>query len=46
VNDQISRDALPVPESPFEGTLPYDAKDPGAAFASIEPLRPPAAATC
>jgi hypothetical protein len=32
VTARISRDVLPIPDSPFEGTLPYDAKDPGTAF--------------
>ncbi len=40
MTDQISRDVLPIPDTPFEGTLPYDVKD--SAFAAIEPLRPPA----
>ncbi|HET9899592.1 MAG TPA: sulfatase-like hydrolase/transferase, partial [Actinomycetes bacterium] len=44
VTDQISRDVLPIPDRPFEGTLPYDAKDPDASFAAIEPLQPPAGA--
>ena len=44
VTDQISRDVLPIPDRPFEGTLPYDAKDPDASFPPIEPLRPPAGA--
>ena len=42
MTDQISRDVLPIPDKPFEGTLPYDAKDPDASFPAIEPLRPPA----
>ena len=44
MTDQISRDVLPIPDRPFEGTLPYDAKDPDASFPAIEPLRPPAGA--
>jgi arylsulfatase A-like enzyme len=44
MSDQISRDHLPIPEKPFEGELPYDAKDPEAKFPPIEPLRPPAGA--
>jgi arylsulfatase len=44
VADQISREVLPVPDRPYEGELPFDAKDPGATFAPIEPLRPPAGA--
>src|SRR3954453_20400897 len=35
---------LPIPDRPFEGTLPYDDKDPDALFPAIEPLRPPAGA--
>jgi hypothetical protein len=42
VTDQISRDVLPIQDRPFEGALPYDAKDPEALFPAIEPLRPPA----
>src|SRR3954471_13689925 len=37
-----ARDVLPIPDTPFEGTLPFDAKEPEAAFPPIEPLRPPA----
>src|SRR6476659_7213616 len=44
MTDESSRDALPIPDRPFEGTLPYDAKAPDAAFPAIEPLRPPAGA--
>src|SRR6476661_9876052 len=40
MSDQSPRDVLPIPDAPFEGALPYDARD--AAFAPIEPLRPPA----
>jgi arylsulfatase A-like enzyme len=35
------RDVLPIPDQPYEGTLPLDAKDPEATFPPIEPLRPP-----
>ncbi len=42
--DQISREVLPIPDRPYEGELPLDAKDPGAAFPPIEPLRAPAGA--
>ena len=38
------RDQLPIPDRPYEGTLPLDAKDPEATFPPIEPLRPPAGA--
>jgi arylsulfatase A-like enzyme len=44
VTDPIARENLPIPDRPFEGTLPFDAKDPGATFPPIEPLRPPAGA--
>ena len=42
MTDESSRDALPIPDRPFEGTLPFDAKDADTAFPAIEPLRPPA----
>ncbi len=42
--DQISRETLPIPHRPFDGTLPFDARDPEARFRPIEPLRPPAGA--
>src|SRR5262249_39733481 len=38
------RTALPIPDLPYEGPTPMDAKDPAASFPSIEPLRPPAGA--
>ena len=44
MTDQISRDVLPIPDRAFEGTLPYDAKDPDASFPAIESLKPPAGA--
>src|SRR6478735_8985446 len=44
VTDRISRDVLPIPDRPFQGTLPYDANDPDATFPPIHPLRPPAGA--
>jgi arylsulfatase A-like enzyme len=44
VTDQSSRDVLPIPDRPYEGELPLDAKDPEAKFPPIEPLRPPAGA--
>jgi arylsulfatase A-like enzyme len=44
MTDQIARENLPIPDRPFEGTLPFDAKDPEATFPPIEPLRPPAGA--
>jgi arylsulfatase A-like enzyme len=44
VTKRISRDVLPIPDRPYEGELPLDAKDPDATFAPIEPLLPPAGA--
>src|SRR6476469_4866685 len=41
VTDQSSRDVLPIPNRPYEGEPPLDAKDPEATFRPIEPLRPP-----
>jgi arylsulfatase A-like enzyme len=38
------RTVLPIPDAPYEGTPPLDAKDPDATFPPIEPLRPPEAA--
>ena len=40
----LDRTSLPIADREFEGTLPYDAKDPAASFPPIEPLRPPAGA--
>ena len=40
MTDQISRDVLPIPDRPYEGELPLDAKDPDASFPAVEPLRP------
>ena len=36
------RDVLPIPDTPYEGDLPLDARD--ASFPPIQPLRPPAGA--
>jgi len=44
MTEQRPRQQLPVPDRTPEGTLPYDARDPAASFAPIEPLRPPAGA--
>ena len=44
MTDQSSRDVLPIPDRPYEGELPLDAKDPEATFPAIEPLLPPAGA--
>ena len=41
MSDPLQRDVLPIPDRPYEGELPLDAKDPGATFPPIEPLRPP-----
>ena len=41
---QTQRDVLPIPDRPYDGPLPFDAKDPEATFPPIEPLRPPAGA--
>jgi arylsulfatase A-like enzyme len=38
------RDVLPIPDQPYQGTPPLDAKDPDATFPPIEPLRPPTGA--
>jgi arylsulfatase A-like enzyme len=35
------RTVLPIPDKPYEGELPLDAKDPNAKFPPIEELRPP-----
>jgi arylsulfatase A-like enzyme len=42
--EQPQRDVLPIPDQPYQGALPLDAKDPNAKFPPIEPLRPPAGA--
>ncbi|MET0513470.1 MAG: sulfatase-like hydrolase/transferase, partial [Thermoleophilaceae bacterium] len=42
--DELPRSLLPIPDRPFEGELPLDAKDPSAKFPPIEPLRPPTGA--
>src|SRR5512132_1620793 len=36
------RDVLPIPDTPYEGDLPLDARE--ASFPPIEPLRPPTGA--
>jgi arylsulfatase A-like enzyme len=41
VTDRISREALPIPDRPYEGDLPLDAKDPQATFPPIDALHPP-----
>ena len=42
--DEQARLILPIPDPPFTGELPFDAKDPQAKFPAMEPLRPPAGA--
>lgn len=37
----LQREILPIPDLPYTGPLPYDAKDPNAKFPAIEPIRPP-----
>jgi arylsulfatase A-like enzyme len=39
-----ARDVLPIPDRQHVGPTVYDAKDPDAVFAPIEPLRPPPSA--
>jgi arylsulfatase A-like enzyme len=43
-SDTNARKTLPIPDQPYEGDLPLDARDPAATFPPIEPLRPPAGA--
>ena len=40
----IERRVLPIPDRPYDGPLPLDAKDPEAKFPPIEPLQPPVGA--
>jgi arylsulfatase A-like enzyme len=44
MTDSVRRDVLPIPDRPQAGPTMYDAKDPGAVFPPIEPLRPPQSA--
>ncbi|MFL5859315.1 MAG: arylsulfatase [Solirubrobacteraceae bacterium] len=44
MNSEPSREQLPIPDRPYEGKVPFDAKDPEAKFPPIEALRPPAGA--
>ncbi len=41
---ELDRTILPIPDQPYEGERPLDAKDPAASFPPIEPLRPPRSA--
>jgi arylsulfatase len=43
-DQEIQREILPIPDRPYTGLVPYDAKDPDTSFPPIEPLRPPAGA--
>src|SRR5215467_9729630 len=43
-SESIERDVLPIPDRQPVGLTTFDAKDPAASFAAIEPLRPPAGA--
>jgi arylsulfatase A-like enzyme len=43
-SDGVRREVLPLPDQPYVGVVPFDAKDPDAVFPPIEPLRPPAGA--
>jgi len=36
-----SRTTLPIPDQPYTGTVLFDAKNPDAKYAPIQPLRPP-----
>ncbi|MFN8481605.1 MAG: arylsulfatase [Anaerolineae bacterium] len=38
------RTHLPIPDQPYSGLVPYDAKESDAQFPPIEPLRPPSGA--
>ena len=35
VTNQSPRDVLPIPDEPYEGKLPLDAKDPAATFPHV-----------
>jgi len=37
----IPRDVLPIPDRPYVGPAPYEAKEPDARFEPMSPLRPP-----
>jgi arylsulfatase A-like enzyme len=41
MNEDRSRDSLPIPDQRYPGLVTYDAKDPDTSFPPIEPLRPP-----
>ncbi len=42
--DKTPRQVLPIPDQPYLGVRPLDARDPAAKFPRITPLRPPAGA--
>lgn len=44
MSTDIPRDILPIPDRPYVGPTPYDARDPDAKYPPITPLRPPAGA--
>jgi len=44
MSDDLKREQLPIPDRSYTGELPFDAKDPAARFAPIQPIRPPAGA--
>jgi arylsulfatase A-like enzyme len=44
MSESSARDILPIPDRPYAGELPFDAKDPAAKFPPIESMRPPAGA--
>lgn len=41
---EIQRSILPIPDRPYLGVRPFNAKDPSAKFPPITPLRPPSGA--
>src|SRR3982751_3133541 len=41
---RAAREVLPIPDHAYDGPVYEDAKDPGAKFPPIEPLRPPVGA--
>ena len=44
MDDHAQRTVLPVPDRPYTGYVPYDAKEPDAQFPPIEEIRPPGTA--
>src|SRR5712671_3727211 len=39
--DALEREVLPIPERPYNGPVPFDAREPGVKFPPIRPIRPP-----